>query len=194
MKILNNMPTSKIILGFVGDLSSGKGTAAKYLKEKYNSNSYRFSTILRDIINRLYLPETRGNLQNISTVLRENFGQDVLSKVIAEDVKNDPNEIVVVEGVRRPTDITYLREIPGFHLIYITAESKLRWERLVKRGENEDDMEKTYEEFLKDEQAEADILIKELGKSAEYTIYNNLSFEEFYTEIEKILSEIKSKK
>src|SRR3989344_8173343 len=179
MKILNNMPTSKIILGFVGDLSSGKGTAAKYLKEKYNSNSYRFSTILRDIINRLYLPETRGNLQNISTVLRENFGQDVLSKVIAEDVKNDPNEIVVVEGVRRPTDITYLREIPGFHLIYITAESKLRWERLVKRGENEDDMEKTYEEFLKDEQAEADILIKELGKSAEYTIYNNLSFEEF---------------
>jgi len=187
------MPTSKIILGFVGDLSSGKGTAAKYLKEKYNSNSYRFSTILRDIINRLYLPETRGNLQNISTVLRENFGQDVLSKVIAEDVKNDPNEIVVVEGVRRPTDITYLREIPGFHLIYITAESKLRWERLVKRGENEDDTEKTYEEFLKDEQAEADILIKELGKSAEYTIHNNLGFEEFYVEIEKVLNEIKFK-
>ncbi len=187
------MQNSKIILGFVGDLSSGKGTAAKYLNEKYGTNAYRFSTILRDIINRLYLPETRANLQNISTLLRENFGQDVLSKVIAEDVKNDSNEIVVVEGIRRPTDITYLQEIPGFHLVYITADSKLRWERMVRRGENEDDSRKTYEEFLKDEQAEADILIKDLGKTAEYIIKNDLDFDEFYLEIEKVLKTIKSK-
>ena len=32
----------KIILGFVGDLASGKGTICKYLNEKYSANTYRF--------------------------------------------------------------------------------------------------------------------------------------------------------
>ncbi|MEK7625108.1 MAG: AAA family ATPase, partial [Patescibacteria group bacterium] len=67
---------SKIILGFVGDLASGKGTICKYLKEKYGTESYRFSTMLRDILKRVYLENSRENLQRLSTVMRENFGQD----------------------------------------------------------------------------------------------------------------------
>lgn len=180
----------KIILGFVGDLASGKGTVCKYLLEKYGTQSYRFSTMLRDILKRVYLENSRNNLQTLSTLMRENFGQDIMSRVIAEDVKNDPSEIVAVEGIRRPTDITYLEKNPGFHLIYITADSKLRWERLIKRNENPGDDKKTYEQFLADEQAEADRLIKELGAKAEYKIVNNGNTEEFYSQIEEILKKI----
>jgi dephospho-CoA kinase len=184
------MKKEKIILGFVGDLASGKGTVCKYLSEKYSTNAYRFSTMLRDILKRVYIENTRENLQNLSTVLRANFGQDLMSRVIAEDVKNDPKDIVAVEGIRRPTDITYLEKTPGFHLIYITADPKIRWERLVKRNENPGDDKKTYEQFLKDEQAEADRMIKELGSKAEYTITNNGGFEDFYGQMEKILNQI----
>ncbi|KKP59617.1 MAG: hypothetical protein UR53_C0001G0117 [Candidatus Magasanikbacteria bacterium GW2011_GWC2_34_16] len=186
------MTENKIILGFVGDLAAGKGTICKYLKEKYQVNSYRYSTMLRDIVNRVYLPESRENLQKLSTVLRENFGQDLMSRVIAEDVANDSNKIVAVEGIRRPTDITYLEKMPGFNLIYLTAEPKIRWERLVKREENPGDSEKTFEQFLIDEQAEADRLIKELGQKAKYKIVNDGTFEEFYGQMEKIISKIKS--
>lgn len=184
------MTEQKIILGFVGDLAGGKGTICKYLKEKYGVNSYRYSTMLRDVLNRLYIPESRENLQLISKILRENFGQDLLSKVIADDVAHDPAKLVAVEGIRRPTDITYLEKMPGFNLIYITAEAKTRWERLVKRAENPGDSEKTFETFLKDEQAEADKLIKELGTKAQYKIDNNGSFEEFYNQMENILKTI----
>jgi len=58
----------KIILGFAGEIASGKGTAAKYLAEKYGSGYFRFSTILRDVLKRLYLDESRENAQKISTV------------------------------------------------------------------------------------------------------------------------------
>jgi dephospho-CoA kinase len=126
----------------------------------------------------------------LSKILRENFGQDLMSKVIALDVENDPNEIVAVEGIRRPTDITYLEKMAGFNLIYITAESKIRWERLVKRAENPGDTKKTYEQFLVDEQAEADRLIKELGSKAKFTITNNGNFEEFYNQMENIFKKI----
>jgi dephospho-CoA kinase len=186
------MPTNKIVLGFVGDLAAGKGTICKYLKDKYGTESYRFSTMLRDILKRVYIENTRENLQQLSTILRANFGQDLMSKVIAEDVKNDPKEIVAVEGIRRPTDITYLEKNPGFHLIYITADPKVRWERLVKRKENPGDDKKTFEEFLKDEQAEADRMIKELGKKAEYTINNDGNFENFYKQMEDILKSVRN--
>jgi dephospho-CoA kinase len=180
---------SKIILGFVGDLAGGKGTIANYLKENYGVNAYRFSTMLRDILDRVYVDQSRDNMQTLSTFLRENYGQDVMSKVIAKDVEHDTNDLVVVEGIRRPTDITYLSEIPGFHLIYITADPKIRWERLVKRAENPGDTEKTYEEFLEDEQAEADRLIKELGAQAEITINNDRTMDELFAQLEKILQD-----
>jgi dephospho-CoA kinase len=177
----------KIILGLVGDLAAGKGTIAKYLHEKYSANTYKFSTMLRDILDRIYVEKSRENLQVISTFIRENYGQDVMSKVIAKDVENDPGNIVVVDGIRRPTDITYLKKLEGFHLIYITADQKTRWERLVKRKENPGDDGKSFEDFCRDEQAEAESLIQELGKKAEIRVDNDGDMEELFGKVEEII-------
>lgn len=184
--------SKKIILGFIGDLAAGKGTICKYLQDKYQMPNYRYSTMLRDVLKRLYIEPSRDNLQKISSVLRENFGQELLSRVIAEDVVNDKHDLVAVEGIRRPMDILFLEKNPDFHLIYITADAKLRWQRLVARNENKGDDKKTFEDFSRDEQNEADRLIKTLGQTARYTITNNGSFEEFYAQLEKILTQIKN--
>ena len=111
--------TKKNIIGLVGEIASGKGLAVKYLKEKHGAASYRLSDPLRDILSRLRLEINRKNLQDISRVLREHFGQNLLAKVIAEDAKNDTNKIVVVDGIRRPEDIEYLAKLPEFKLVYI---------------------------------------------------------------------------
>ena len=182
----------KIILGFVGDLAAGKGTVCAYLKKKYGCNAYRFSTMLRDVLDRMHIEKSRENLQTVSRVLRENFGQDLLSKSIVGDVVNDPQMIVAVEGIRRPTDVAYLEKLPGFQLIYLTAEPQLRWHRLIKRNENPGDDKKTFEQFLTDEQVEADQLIKKFGQQAKFTINNNGNFEEFYREMDKILARIQN--
>jgi dephospho-CoA kinase len=184
------MNDNKIIIGLVGDLAAGKGTFCSYVQEKHGAHTYRFSNILRDLLTRLYLPLNRTNLQDISTLLRERFSQDILSKVIAEDVNHDSGSLIAIDGIRRPSDITYLKEHPGFHLVYITADQKLRWERMVTRNENTGDAAKTLEEFAKDEQAEADKLIKDLGSQAEFKITNNAGFPEFYNEIERILTAV----
>ncbi len=182
------MQTNKVIIGLVGDLAAGKGTAAKYLEATYGATTYRFSTMLRDMVKRIYVPETRENLQNLSTHLRELFGQDVMSRVIAEDVARDSNNLIIVEGIRRPSDIEYLKKIVGFHLVYITGDVQTRWERMVKRNENTGDSNKTLEEFQKDEQAEADRMIKELGKTAKKKIENNGTFQEFYHILDNLIT------
>ncbi len=184
------MDSKKIILGFIGDIAAGKTTVATYLHNKYDCNSYRFSTMLRDVLDRIYVEKDRSNLQALSVFLREAYGQDILSKVLTKDVKNDQNSIVVVEGIRRPTDVTYLKDLEGFHMVYITAEAKTRWQRLTKRGENPDDNQKTFETFLTDEKAEPEMLIKEISKQAEFTIVNDGTVENLYQKVEEILKKL----
>lgn len=178
---------AKIILGLVGELAAGKGTAAKYLTEKYGASAHRFSTMLRDVLNRLYLEISRKNMQRLSTILRQNFGEDLLAKVIAKDVEADSHQIVVVDGVRRFADIKYLRQIKGFILARVTTDVKTRYERLLARGENEDDKNKTFEQFVADHKKEADLEIPEVMKEADLEIDNNGSLEDLYRQLDKIV-------
>ncbi|PIR74295.1 MAG: hypothetical protein COU35_03310 [Candidatus Magasanikbacteria bacterium CG10_big_fil_rev_8_21_14_0_10_47_10] len=177
----------KIVIGLVGQLASGKGTAAAYLKEKHGASTYRFSSILRDIADRLYLDQSRGNLQLISQVLRQNIREDLLSEVIAKDAMNDPHELVVIDGVRRPDDVKHLRTIPGFILVHITADAEKRYDRLIKRGENTDDTQKTFEQFKADHAREAELKINEIATQANDTLDNNGSLEELHKQLDKLI-------
>ena len=181
----------KIVLAFTGKLASGKDTATEYFVKKYSAGHVKFSHSLRDTLDRLGLGQSREHMQELSRILRVQFGQDLLSKVVVKDVHNSPKPLVIVDGVRRPFDIQYLKEIPNFNLIAIEAPAELRFERMKKRGENTDDRTKTWEQFLKDEQAEADQLIPEIMKQADYTVDNSGSVEELHRRLEDIYQTIR---
>lgn len=178
---------NKIILGLVGEPASGKGTVVKYLEKKYGASSHRFSNPLRDVLNRLHLEVDRKNMQDISIILRSQFGQDLLAKIISQDAANDHNSIVIVDGVRRPADIEYLKKLPEFKLAYITTDIKTRYERLVQRGENTDDKTKTFEDFAKEHEVETEANIPTIGKTADFIIDNSKGLEELYKQIDKII-------
>lgn len=182
---------SKIILGFSGLIVSGKDTCKNYVMKKYGASGHRYSTMLRDILNRLYLPITRENMQNISLDLRNRFGSETLARVIAEDVKNDNHEIIVVEGIRRLADIVSLKNVSGFYLISLETDIETRYERLVNRHENVDDASKTFHEFVADNGREAELEIPEVMATAKYKINNNGTFDELYAQIDKIIADIR---
>jgi dephospho-CoA kinase len=179
----------KKIIGLAGEIASGKGTAAKYLKEKCGASSARFSTMLRDVLDRLYLPQSRENMQILSAILRQNFGEDLFAKVMACDVKNDASDVIVVDGMRRPADIKYLQELQEFELIYIESETKKRYERLILRNENPGDTKKTFEQFKKEQEQEAESQIRELKKLAHYVVNNDGNYEGLYKQIDHIIKE-----
>lgn len=177
----------KIILGIAGEIASGKGTTAQYLIERYGASTHRFSTSLRDIAKRMYLDESRENLQKISTIMRENFSDDILSMVIYRDVANDNTQVVAIDGVRRMADIEFLKKLLEFKLVYIDADMENRYNRIVKRGENVDDNAKTFEEFENDHKREAELQIKDLKNQADFVVDNNGSLEQLYAQIDNII-------
>lgn len=117
----------KIIFGFTGLMVSGKGTAAKYLEEKYGAETFRFSTILRDVLDRLFLEHSRDKLIRLLEILRGAFGEDLLANVIARDAESASGNLVVVEGIRRPADILHLQKLTNFVLVEISAVIELRY-------------------------------------------------------------------
>ncbi|HCP08714.1 MAG TPA: hypothetical protein DIT25_02880 [Candidatus Moranbacteria bacterium] len=181
---------AKIILGFAGEIASGKGTAAKYVKEKYGAKTYQFSGSLRDILDRLYLEQKRENFAKLSEALRKIFGEDIMSKVMKEDLGRAQEEIIALEGIRRLDDIKYIRELPEFKFVYVEASLETRYGRIVKRGENVDDAQKTFEEFKKDHELETETQIRDLKNHADFVLDNNGAPEKLYEQIDSILAKL----
>lgn len=185
---------SKIILGFTGPIASGKDVSKKYLIEKYGASAFRFSTVMRDLLVRLGLEINRYNLSHLSTSLRQTFGEDLFARTVARDVRGAETDLIVVDGIRRLADIEHLKDIPGFHLVAIDADPRVRFERLVTRNENVGDNTKTFEQFQRDaSELETEISIPIVMEQAALKIDNSTSFAALYAQIDKIIADIKNK-
>lgn len=169
-------------------MAAGKTTVTEYIKKHHGGVSFRFSTMLRDCLKRMHIEETRENLQTFSTSVRRDFGDDIMSKVIAKDVEAATDSLIIVEGVRRPSDVTYLKELEGFHLIALSADLKTRYERIIERSENPDDQGKTFEQFEKEQSQESEGKVKEIMGSAEVVIDNNGDLDALYTQIDEVIN------
>lgn len=178
---------SKIIIGLAGEMASGKGTISGYLEKKYGAKTYRFSDVLRNILKILYVEESRGNISDLSSVVRKTFGEDIISKAAAENIKEIDNEIVILDGARRPDDLKYLKEMPEFKLVFVDTDIDNRYERIIKRGENLDDNAKTPEEFKRDHEREAESQASVLKNMADIIINNNGTIEDLHKQVDEIL-------
>lgn len=185
-------PAQKIIIGLVGEIASGKDTVAKYLQKKYGSQTISFSQPLRDILDIMDLPQTRENMAWLGNDLRQRFGQDILAKAITGQVKKSKNKIICLPNVRLPQDITYLKKLPGFHLVHIDTEPKIRYKRLIKRSQNPDDKSKTWAQFLRDAKLPTETKIRKLARQADWRLDNNGATTDLKKQIEEMMKGIKS--
>ena len=181
---------AKIIIGLVGPIASGKGVTKKYLETKYGAKHCKFSTPLRDVLIRLRIDISRDNMIDLSTILRERYGQDLLAKVIASDASRLDSDIVVVDGVRRIDDIEHLSTLPHFKLVKVDADPKIRDERMKLRNENVGDAEKTFGEFMEDHERETETTIPGVMEKAQYSLENDGSLEELYSQIDSLVEKL----
>jgi dephospho-CoA kinase len=177
----------KTIVALAGEMGCGKGTLTRYLVSKYDAQVYRFSNPLRDILDRIHKDKSRDNMQKLSTALRNAFGDDALSEIILADIGQSESKFIVIDGVRRESDIKYLRNLQGFKLIYINAELTTRYSRITFRGENSSDTTKTIEEFIRETEAEPEVRIRGLMEISDVILENNTTIEDLQKQYEDYL-------
>lgn len=181
---------SKVILAVCGEMACGKGVVTEYLVDTYQASKYKFSIPLRDILNRLHVAVTRESLASLSLSLRQTFGEQVLSDAICQDISEDANDVVVLDGVRRLADIKRTKTLEGFKLAYVNADIETRCRRLVSRGENAGDETKSFEQFKADSLLESELQIKQLKKYADFVLENNGTKEQLYEQIDNMMRQI----
>ena len=184
------MKNKTIVLGLVGEIAAGKGTVASYLLKKYKFFYYKLSAPGRDILTRIHKEVSRRNMNALNTALRGAFGEDYLSGVIIKDITKDKCRLAIIDGIRKPAEVKFFRQIDGFKLAYITAQEKIRWKRLVTREENSGDKKKSFRQFQRDHLLATETDIDRIGRKADFKIDNSGSIEELHKNIDNIIKVI----
>lgn len=180
----------KIVIGIAGEIASGKDAVERYIVEKYGAAHMGFSDTLRDVLDRLHLPHERINMATLAEALRATFGEDLLARVLVDDVRNTQADLVVIDGIRKQGEMDELKTLENFHSVFVDADLKTRYERIVRRGQNPDDNTKTFEEFVKDNAHAADASIRYLKEQADFVIDNNGTVEELHRQVDEIMGKL----
>ncbi len=173
------------LIGLTGTNGSGKGEVASFfVKEGYAY--FSLSDIIRDELRNQAQDITRDNLIKMGNTMRKRFSADILAQKIMKKVKGK----AVIDSIRNPKEVEYLRKQDGFLLLSIDAPPEIRYERIKKRGREESVL--TFQEFMAKEAEE--MSTKETSqqlevcmKMADFMIQNNGTLHELHEKLEKFL-------
>ena len=173
------------IIGLTGTNAAGKGEAAKFFV-KNGFSYFSLSDLIRDELQEKNQAITRNSLIKTGNALREAFGSDILARRVMEKVKGS----AVIDSIRNPQEIAYLKQNRSFTLLAIDAPLSIRFERARKRGR--DESASTVKEFKNKETEELTSHKKgqqllNCMKMADHTIINDGSLSDFHRKLEAFL-------
>ena len=166
---------------------SWKWTVAEYLHEKYGAILYRFSSPLYTILSDMWLPCTRENLDILSRSLRENFGQDIMWRGVREFIESHPDELIVLDGIRRASAMQEFSELIDMTL-WIDASLDTRYIRVSSRWEKDGELWISREKFESQESLESEKSLSLFRDLSDLIIDNNSTEEELYKKIDTFLA------
>ncbi len=176
------MTSEAKLIGLTGTNASGKGEAAVFFKA-HGFAYFSLSDVIRDELRHRGLRISRDNLIRTGNELREEFGPDILARRIMEKITKKS----IIDSIRNPHEIEYLRRQDNFLLLAIDAPLETRFARAQKRGRDESAV--TLEEFAakEDQEKTRDSRAQQLEtcmEMADHLIFNQGTLEEFQHKLE----------
>ncbi len=181
-----------IIIGVVGQIASGKGILVKYLTERLDCVAFSLSSILHDELKKKKVEKfTRKTLQDMGDKMRKKEGDEVLARRVIRTLLKQGKERVVIEGIRNPGEIEFLKKNTNFILIGVKAKRELRFKRLLSRGKGWDP--KNYNDFIKVDKRDLGVGQDKSGQQVgkclaycDYTLTNNKDLRDFEKKVERL--------
>jgi dephospho-CoA kinase len=179
----------KLMIGICGELLSGKSTAASFIIKKYGAKYLKFSGLIAQALEVLNLPQTRENLQDLGSGLKECLGPMVWVDALIAEGKESSENVLLFEGIRKEDEALELQKYQA-KIIFIKAAPEVRYKRSLARFEKPGEEHLTFEQFVEHQKHSADQDIPKVEKIADFIINNNGSQEQFFLEVENIMQKI----
>lgn len=179
-----------MIIGLSGTNGSGKDTVAHILVEKFGYYFASASGMLVEELKKQGLPEERKYTSALSAQWRREHGLGVIVDKALEKVNQLGNDKLVVGSLRNPGEADRVHELEGL-VIWVDADPKIRYDRISGNARGRQLDNKTYEEFLAEEEDEMKqagdenvLNMSAVKQKADMFIENNFdTIEEFEAEV-----------
>lgn len=173
------------LIGLTGTNGAGKGEVAAYFVKK-GYQYFSLSDLIREELMKRGEKVSRNNLIKMGNQLREKYGPDILARMVIEKIKGKS----VIDSIRNPKEVGYLRKQKNFILIAIDAPVELRYKRTGKRGR--DESSSSLNEFIQKEEEEMTNhekrqQLRNCMNMADFTIINDGSLEDLHHKLEDLL-------
>jgi len=174
-----------LIILLVGMPGAGKEEFVKIAK-KMGYEVVRMGDVVRDYVRSLGYDLSDSIVGKIANEERKKHGIDIWAKRTVERIRGKEGK-VLIDGVRCLEEVeTFKNELgEGVKLVGIFAPRKLRFERIVSRG-REDDI-KTWEEFVAREMRELKWGLGNVFALSDYMLLNTSTLEEFHKNVRELL-------
>jgi len=193
------------IIGISGTNGSGKDTLGHILATQHGFLFISVTDVLREELRRRELPPDREHLRALSAEWRHEYGLGVLVDRAVDLFKKAnvaPQEYagVAIASLRNPYEVDRVHELGGV-VWWLDADPHLRYERIqrgaAERGRAAED-QKSFEEFLAEEQAEmhgtadaASLDMSKVSDKADLSLQNAGSdLTAFAAEVDQLLQEL----
>jgi len=173
------------LIGLTGTNGAGKGEAAVFFQGR-GFAVHSLSDVLREELAKKGEGVTRDSLIRVGNALRRRHGPDVLARRVMRRVRGKS----VIDSIRTPQEIAFLKKQKGFILLGIDAPSAVRFERVKRRGR--DESASTLEAFRHKEQEEMTDRpdaqqIHRCLELADARIINDSTLDAFHRKLEEFL-------
>ena len=138
-----------MIIGLTGKNCAGKGEVAKIFVDA-GFEYLSLSDELRNELRARNQPETREALIELGTSIRSELGPDILARRVAARFTPGLNQ--VVDSIRHPSEVIFLRGLGNFFLVLVDAPLEIRFRRALSRARVGDSL--TFDAFKEAEERE----------------------------------------
>lgn len=179
-----------MIIGITGTIGAGKDTLMELLKNEYGFKHFSVRGYLTEKLQEEGEEVTRTNMTNLANRLREANHPAFLAEELFNIAKQAGGN-AVIESIRTPGEIEFLKDHADFKLFAVDADPNLRYERVRDRMSVTDRID--FNTFMAEEQREmsnSDPHMQNIAaciRVADYKFRNNASVEMMYKKVRKVL-------
>lgn len=182
-----------MIIGITGTIGAGKGTIVDYLVEKFSFHHYSVRQFLIEEAQKRGMPLNRDVYVAIANELREqNSPSYITDQLHTIAIENGGN--AVIESIRTPGEIASLKVKGNFYLMAVDAEPHLRYERIIVRNSETDQI--TFETFVENEKREMTATdpnkqnLSECIRLADFVLRNDHDISDLHQQVDLIVTNL----